>query len=127
MKTNHLPTAATLAAALGASLALAACQPAQNEAATIAAPGQMAEGATAMADKVADAVGDAAITVAVNAELAKDAQLSALRIDVDTLDGRVTLAGSAPNDAARDRATLLAQGVKGVKSVDNRLAVAPTS
>jgi hyperosmotically inducible protein len=126
MKTIHFPTAATLAAALGASLALAACQPAQDDA-TTAAPGKPEAGATAMADKVADAVGDAAVTVAVNAELAKDAQLSALRIDVDTRDGRVTLAGSAPNDAARDRATLLAQGVKGVKSVDNRLAVAPTS
>lgn len=126
MNTIHRPTAATLAAALGASLALAACQPAQQEAAADA-PAQMTEGATAMADKVADAVGDAAITVAVNAELAKDDQLSALRIDVDTLDGRVTLAGSAPSDTARDRATLLTQSVKGVKSVDNRLAVAPTS
>ena len=127
MKTINLSTAATLAAALGASLALAACQPAQNDAAITTAPGQASQGATAMADKVADAVGDAAVTVAVNAELAKDAQLSALRIDVDTLDGRVTLAGSAPNAAARDRATLLAQSVKGVKSVENRLAVAPTS
>lgn len=126
MKKIHLSTAATLAAALGASLALAACQPAQKDAAANA-PAQVAEGTSAMADKVAVAVGDAAITVAVNAELAKDAQLSALRIDVDTLDGRVTLAGSAPDGTARDRATLLAQGVKGVKSVDNRLAVAPTS
>jgi osmotically-inducible protein OsmY len=125
MNRMHLSTAATLAAALGASLALAACQPAQQEAATTPAP--VSEGATAMADKVADAVGDAAITLAVTAELAKDAQLSALRIDVDTLDGRVTLAGSAPNGSARDRATLLTQSVKGVKSVDNRLAVAPTS
>jgi len=130
MKTTNLPTAATLAAALGASLALAACQPAQDDAATTpmtSAPGQAAEGATAMADRVANAVDDAAITVAVNAELAKDAQLSALRIDVDTLDGRVTLAGSAPNEVARDRATLLTQSVKGVKAVDNRLAVAPSS
>jgi len=126
MKSINLYTAATLAAALGASLALAACQPAQNDA-TANAPGQVSQGTTAMADKVADAVGDAAITVAVNAELAKDTQLSALRIDVDTLDGRVTLAGSAPNDVARQRATMLTQAVKGVKSVDNRLAVAPTS
>jgi osmotically-inducible protein OsmY len=126
MNKIHRPTAATLAAALGASLALAACQPAQQDA-VANAPAKVSESTTAMADKVADAVGDAAITVAVNAELAKDAQLSALRIDVDTLDGRVTLAGSAPNDTARDRAAVLAQSVKGVKSVDNRLAVAPTS
>ncbi len=128
MKTIYLPTATTLAAALGASLALAACQPAQQDA-TTTAPGQLSEQPTAMSDRVAGAVGDAAVTVAVNAELAKDAQLSALRIDVDTLDGRVTLAGSAPSEAARDRATLVAQSVRGVTSVDNRLAVepAPTS
>lgn len=122
----QLRTAAAWAAALGSGLALAACQPGQKDAANDA-PAQTSQESPAMVDKVAVAMGDAAITMAVNAELAKDAQLSALRIDVDTLDGRVTLAGSAPSDAARDRATLLTQGVKGVKSVDNRLAVAPTS
>jgi hyperosmotically inducible protein len=124
MNKIHLPTAATLAAALGASLVLAACKPAQQDAA-LAVPAS--QDATAMADRVAEAMGDAAITLAVNAELAKDAQLSTLRIDVDTLAGRVTLAGNAPNDVARDRATLLAQSVRGVKSVDNRLAVGPMS
>lgn len=124
MKTNHIPTAATLAAALAAGLTLAACQPAQDNA---AAPGRAEAGATALADKAADTVADAAITVAVNAALAKDAQLSVLRIDVDTVDGRVVLAGKAPDDAARQRAGELAQRVHGVKSVDNRLAVAPLS
>lgn len=75
--------------------------------------------ATAVADKTADAM----ITAAVNAELAKDRDLSALKIDVDTRDGRVMLSGTAPSTSARERASLLASAVKGVASVDNRLEV----
>jgi osmotically-inducible protein OsmY len=68
-------------------------------------------------------VQDAVITTSVNAELAKDRSLSATKIDVDTDAGRVALRGSAPSQAARDRATLLASSVKGVVSVDNQLTV----
>lgn len=74
-----------------------------------------------MAQKVESKVEDAAITANVNAELAKDSKLSALRIDVDTVDGRVALRGKAPDAASRERATQLALAVKGVRSVDNRL------
>ena len=73
--------------------------------------------------KAKQVVGDAAITTAVNAELVKDASLSALKIDVDTKQGQVVLSGTAPNDTAKARATQLAQGVGGVMGVDNRLAV----
>jgi len=70
-----------------------------------------------------NAVADAAITATVNAELARDKELSALRIDVDTSAGRVVLRGTAPSDAARERAARLAQAVEGVRSVDNQLVV----
>jgi hyperosmotically inducible periplasmic protein len=72
---------------------------------------------------VSDKVGDASITASVNAALAGDPQLSALRIDVDTANGAVSLKGTAPNAEARERATQLAAAVKGVTSVDNRLEV----
>jgi hyperosmotically inducible periplasmic protein len=75
------------------------------------------------AASVSDAVADAAITTAVNAELAKDSSLSAIRIDVDTKAGRVALTGKAPDAAAKERASRLAAAVKGVKSVDNNLMV----
>ena len=75
------------------------------------------------AEVVADKVADASITTRVNAELAKDSTLSALRINVDTVNGRVLLRGSAPSTLARDRATTLAQQVKGVNAVDNQLDV----
>lgn len=75
------------------------------------------------AGAVSSKVEDAAITASVNAELAKDTQLSALRIDVDTAGGKVTLSGKAPDPTSRERATQLASAVKGVTSVDNRLQV----
>jgi len=77
------------------------------------------------ADAAGDKVADAAITATVNAELAKDSSLSATKIDVDTAGGNVALRGSAPDVAARDRATSLAAHVKGVRSVDNQLVVEP--
>lgn len=75
------------------------------------------------AQGVKGTVADAAITASVNAQLARDSELSALKIDVDTSEGRVALRGTAPNREARDRATRLASGVDGVKSVDNQLIV----
>ena len=75
--------------------------------------------------KASEQVADASITTAINAEYAKDDRLSAIKIDVDTNDGRVTLTGSAPDATAKERATMLANNVKGVKSVDNKLDVKP--
>ena len=72
---------------------------------------------------VADKTRDAAITTAVNAELLRDSKLSALKINVDTTDGRVVLRGIAPDTASRERATVLAKVVSGVVSVENALTV----
>ena len=74
-------------------------------------------------DQVARTMSDVAITTAINADLTKDRELSALRINVDTKDGRVTLYGSAPNAAAKERAQTIAMSEKGVTGVDNKLAV----
>lgn len=81
------------------------------------------EATTSAANQVGDKVADAAITTAVNAELAKDNDLSALSINVDTVDGKVMLKGNAPSQEARERATRLAANVDGVRSVDNNLVV----
>ena len=66
---------------------------------------------------------DAAITASVSAEFAKDADLSAFKINVDTKNGNVTLNGPAPTAEARDKATKLAKSIKGVASVSNNLTV----
>ncbi len=85
---------------------------------------QKAEAAGAKSsEKMAGAVDDLAITASVASELAKDADLSAIKIDVDTKAGVVTLYGPAPTAAARDKATAIAKQIKGVASVDNKLVV----
>ena len=89
-----------------------------------------AEAKRDMKDAAADAknaVNDATITASVNAKLASDKELSALRINVDTVDGRVALRGAAPTPAARDRATQLASSVDGVRSVENQLVLSSKS
>ena len=69
------------------------------------------------------AIDDATITAQVNAGLAKDPDLSALKINVDTVNGKVTLNGPAPTTVARDRAETIAKSVTGVTSVNNQLVV----
>lgn len=86
---------------------------------------QAKEAAKVTGDKIGDKVSDAVITTTVKAELAKDKDLSALKINVDTDNGRVALHGTAPSQSARDHASSLASGVKGVVKVDNRLTVEP--
>lgn len=72
---------------------------------------------------MAEKADDAAITASISAEFAKDADLSAFKINVDTKNGNVTLNGPAPTEAARDKATKLAKSIKGVASVSNNLTV----
>ncbi len=66
---------------------------------------------------------DATITASVSAGLIKDPDLSAIKIDVDTKKGVVSLYGPAPSQAALERATTIAKAVKGVLAVDNKLTV----
>jgi osmotically-inducible protein OsmY len=47
--------------------------------------------------------------------------VGALRISIR--DGAVTLAGTMSSQAAKDRARLIAEGVAGVKRVENQLTV----
>ncbi|MGJ7565431.1 BON domain-containing protein [Variovorax sp. GB1R11] len=72
---------------------------------------------------VSATVDDAAITASVSAGLAKDPDLSAIKINVDTKGGAVSLKGPAPTAAAKARAEEIAKGVQGVTSVDNQLEV----
>jgi hyperosmotically inducible periplasmic protein len=77
----------------------------------------------AMGASAGGKVDDASITAKVNAGLAKDKDLSAVKIDVDTKDGVVTLSGPAPTATAKEKAAEIARTVKGVSSVNNQLTV----
>jgi len=103
---------------------------ARTESAAESAEARMKQGAddakTALKDAASTAVAkvdDAAITASVSAGLAKDTELSAVKINVDTKGGIVTLNGPAPSAAAKTRATEIARSVAGVSSVDNKLEV----
>ena len=84
---------------------------------------QAKNAATKASDSVTISGEDAVITASVAAGLIRDPDLSALKIDVDTQKGVVSLYGPAPSEAARLRATNIAKAVRGVSSVDNKLTV----
>jgi hypothetical protein len=70
------------------------------------------------------AIDDTLITTKVKASFAADPQVSALAITVETENGVVTLSGVVENEAERQRAIQLAQGMEGVTRVDaNKLLV----
>lgn len=73
----------------------------------------------------ADAAGDAAITTMIKGKYALDKEVSALNISVNTTDGVVTLAGTAPHYEAISQAMLLALETEGVKQVVSTIQVKP--
>lgn len=68
-------------------------------------------------------VDDTAVTARVKAKFAEDAQVSAMRINVDTLKGEVQLSGFASTESEKNRAGQLAASVQDVKSVRNNIVV----
>ncbi len=68
-------------------------------------------------------VDDATITTRVKAIYAKDSDVSAMRISVKTMEGKVMLSGTAKSQAEKDKAESVAKGVSGVKSVQNDIVV----
>ena len=117
-----------------AAIALSACSPRDNQAvgqkvdkavaSTKSGANEVKRAANDAGATVATAATDAMITTKINAALAADDQLKAIKIDVDTRDGHVVLSGTAPDAGSRERATSLARAVDGVVAVDNRLIVA---
>ena len=76
---------------------------------------------------LADQPEDAFITTKVKMELLTADGVEPLRINVDTLDGNVTLHGQVESAAAKTKAAEEARTVKGVKDVRNLLAVVPAA
>ena len=150
---HHLKKYLALAALIGAALAAAACDKQTPSGETVgqkvdkaldktnAAAGQagqkIGEAAKSAeqavkdtAEKVKEKAGqvgaildDSAITAAIKADLVKDPGLSALKIEVNTVKGEVTLKGEVDSEAARARAGRIAAAVSGVVTVNNSLGV----
>ena len=124
-----------ISAAVAAMLALSACNKRDDQTVgqtvdrgVASAKAEMKDAKEATKDVAANAgaaVTDAMITTKLNAAFVADDQLKALKINVDTKDGKVVLTGVAPDAGSRDRATTMAKAVDGVVDVDNRLTVQP--
>lgn len=88
------------------------------------------EGSTAAAKQVGEVgedagnkVQDASITSAIKMKFANDELVSASKINVDTVQGHVTLTGTVDSQKALDRAMELGRSVNAVKSVHSNLTI----
>lgn len=73
-----------------------------------------------------EAIEDASVTAAVKSRLLWNDTTDGLDINVDTMDGKVTLSGNATTNDEKALATRLAKRTDGVRSVDNRIVVKPS-
>jgi len=104
---------ATILAVAGALLAPVAAYPAGTK-----------DTAPTMTEKAKEGAADAAVTTKVKAAFAKDKDVSALKINVDTDKGVVKLSGEAKTKEEADKAVSIAKGIEGVVSVTNNTQMA---
>lgn len=74
-------------------------------------------------ERVTPYMADAELTAKVKTKLAADPEINPFRIDVDTIDGKVTLSGKVASERQREEAQRLAEGTEGVVEVVNNLEV----
>ena len=78
-----------------------------------------------MTDSVKENVSDAGITAKIKTAYAKDKDVSALKINIDTDNkGVVTLKGNVKSQSEADKAVKIAKETQGVTSVKSELKVA---
>jgi hyperosmotically inducible periplasmic protein len=70
-------------------------------------------------------VRDGWITMKIHSQYIPEDALEDSNIDVDTMSGVVTLSGTVANEAGRARAVAIAKATDGVKSVNDKLRIAP--
>jgi hyperosmotically inducible protein len=73
--------------------------------------------------KAGDTAKDAAITTKIKTAMIAEPGLKSLQINVDTVNGTVTLSGAVDSQQNLERAQQIAQTVDGVRAVENRLTV----
>lgn len=88
--------------------------------ATYAAPAR-----TSSERSFGEVVDDSTVTAAVKSKLLWSKHADGLRTEVETMNGRVTLSGTANTPAAKDLAGRLARNTDGVVAVDNKLTIEP--
>jgi len=85
--------------------------------------GKAADKTSQAVGKAGDKLGDGAVTTNVKTGLSHEQLLRDTTIDVDTTNHVVTLRGTVPSIAAKERAAAIAAGTEGVSRVVNELVV----
>jgi hyperosmotically inducible protein len=110
-------TALALPVCVAAVPALASPSPAPQE--------KAAQETKEAARESGNAIKDSWVTMKVHSQFVPDDALEGSDIDVTTRAGVVTLTGTVATEAGRTRAVAIAKGTDGVKTVTDRLKVAP--
>jgi osmotically-inducible protein OsmY len=71
--------------------------------------------------KIGEVLSDSVIEAKVKAKFAADPEINPFRIDVDVVQGVVTLTGEVADRATREEAARLAAATKGVDAVENEI------
>lgn len=79
----------------------------------------------ACGNTVSETIDDATVTTRVKTVFINDPVVGALRIDVDTFKGVVTLSGRVKSKDEETKAIALARTIKGVKDVRSTLQIEP--
>ena len=87
------------------------------------ATAELGDRAAAAAGQARNAVEDAALTAKIKSKMALDDTVEVLKIDIDTVNGVVTLTGTVDTEAQRKRALQLARETDGVTRVVDRLEI----
>lgn len=66
---------------------------------------------------------DSAITTAIKSKYLADADIKALDIHVETINGKVILTGVVPNSQVREKAISIAKDTSGVKEVISQIKI----
>jgi hyperosmotically inducible periplasmic protein len=72
-------------------------------------------------------VDDAVLTATIKTRMTADGRISPTRVNVDTLNGEVTLKGEVPTQEEKDAAEEVAHKVEGVTNVNNQITVNPAT
>jgi hyperosmotically inducible protein len=81
------------------------------------------DAASQVAKTAGEALSDGSLTAKIKAKMALDDTVKALDLNIDTVDGVVTVRGSVRTSAERDRALALARETKGVRRVVDHVKV----
>ena len=81
------------------------------------------EAAKEVGQAAKDALSDGALTAKIKAKMALDDSVNAREVNVDTVDGVVTVSGRLRSNKARDKALQLARETNGVRQVIDRTTV----